>query len=67
MRKLFLALACVAAAEAGLTTPVQARRYSNRTTCARWHNHRCVAWRRLTVRQARHRAAWRMGQVFGPN
>lgn len=69
MKKLFVAFAGVAVAAAGLTAaPAQARRYTNQTTCTRWHNHRCVAWRRLTVRQARRRAAaWRMGHVFGPN
>src|SRR3569623_1308559 len=68
MKKLLVAFAGVAVAAAGLTAaPAEARRYTNHVDCTRWHNHRCVAWRRLTVRQARRRAAYRMGYVFGPN
>lgn len=67
MKKLVLALAGAAAAVAGLAAvPAQARHYTNHVVCARWHYHRCIVWRRLTVRQAR-RAGYRVGYVFGPN
>lgn len=67
MKKVFVAVAGVAVAAAGLAAaPAQARHYTNRTVCTRWHNHRCVSWQRLTRAQAR-RAAYRMGYVFGPN
>lgn len=64
--KLILALSAAATALAAV--PADARHYTNRVVCARWHAHRCVEWRRLTVSQARRRAAaYRMGYVFGPN
>jgi hypothetical protein len=60
-------LAIGAAAVALSATPADARRhYTNHVACARWHHGRCVAWHRLTVRQAR-RAGYRVGYVFGPN
>ena len=65
MTKALLALG--AAAVALSATPADARRhYTNHVACARWHHGRCVAWHRLTVRQAR-RAGYRVGYVFGPN
>jgi hypothetical protein len=68
MNKFFVAFAGVAVAAAGLAAaPAQARHYTNRVACTRWHNHRCVSWQRLTRAQVRRRAAWRMGHVFGPN
>ena len=67
MRKLIAAAAGIAVAATGLSAaPAQARRYTNHVVCARWRNHRCDEWRRLTVRQAR-RAGYRVGYVFGPS
>ena len=68
MNKLLIALTGAAVAATGFAAaPAQARHYTHRAVCTRWHNHRCVAWRDLTRAQARRRAAYRMGYVFGPN
>lgn len=68
MTKLILALAGAAVAAGGpAASPAQGQRYMTRTVCTRWHNHRCIEWRHLRVRQIRRRAAaYRMGYVFGP-
>jgi hypothetical protein len=65
MTKALLALG--AAAVALSATPADARRhYTNHVTCVKHRHGRCVAWHRMTVRQAR-RAGYRVGYAFGPN
>jgi hypothetical protein len=65
MRKLLLAVGV--AAVAVTATPSEARRhYTNYTTCAKYRHGRCVAWRRLTRAQARHRG-YAVGYRFGPS
>jgi hypothetical protein len=63
MMKAFLVLG--AAAVALTVTPADARRYTNHVACTKYRHGRCVAWHRLTVRQAR-RAGYRVGYRFGP-
>ena len=53
MTKLLLALGT--AAVALTATPSEARR-TGPVTCARWHHHRCVAWR----------SRYNVGYAFGP-
>jgi len=66
MNKLILALTWSAQDDATFAAaPADARHYSRQTTCTRWHNHRCISWKRLTTAQARH-ARYRVGYVFGP-
>jgi hypothetical protein len=62
MKKLFLALGGAAVALTAI--PAEARHYSNLVTCTKHRHGRCVAWKRLTRKQARH--AYRVGYVFGP-
>ena len=62
--KLLLALG--AAAVAFTAVPAEAKHYTNITKCTRYHNGRCVAWKRLTRAQAR-RAGYRVGYNFGPS
>ena len=53
-----------AAAVAFTAMPGQARQYSNTIACSGWRNGQCVAWNRLTKKQA---AEVAVGTVFGPN
>lgn len=71
MTKYILALGAAAAAFSAM--PAEARHYTNHTRCTRWHNHRCVAWHRMTRWQVHHRrqmmrraAAYRVGYRFAP-
>ena len=64
MKTLLLVAAGAAVAMTG--APASAKRYTNQVKCTKWHNGRCVAYKRLTVRQAR-RAAYRTGYRFGPS
>jgi hypothetical protein len=64
MKALLLVAAAAAVALAG--TPADAKRYTNQVKCTKWHHGRCVAYKRLTVKQAR-RAAYRTGYRFGPS
>jgi hypothetical protein len=57
-------LAFGAAAVALSAMPADARHYSNMIACSGWRNGVCVAWNRLTAKQAREIA---VGTVFGPN
>ena len=63
MMKTLLALG--AAAVVVSAAPADAKRYTNITKCAKYRHGRCVAWKRLTVKQAR-RAGYRVGYRFGP-
>jgi len=62
MMKPFLALAGAAVAISAV--PADARTYSNTIACSGWRNGQCVAWNRLTLKQARQ---IQVGYVFGPN
>lgn len=62
MRKILLALGV--AAVALTAAPAEARHYSNVVKCTKYRHGRCVAWHRLTRKQARH--AYKVGYVFGP-
>jgi len=62
MTKAFLALGAAAVAISAL--PAEARHYSNTIACSGWRNGQCVAWNRLTRKQA---AEVAVGTVFGPN
>jgi hypothetical protein len=62
MIKLPLALAAVAVGVTG--SAVDARHYSNTIACSGWRNGECVAWNRLTRKQAEQ---IKVGYVFGPN
>jgi hypothetical protein len=53
-----------AAAVAFTAMPAEARQYSNTIACSGWRNGQCVAWNRLTKKQA---AEVAVGTVFGPN
>jgi hypothetical protein len=64
MRKALLALG--AAAVALTATPMEAKQYTNVTKCTKYRNGHCVAWKRLTVKQAR-RAGYNVGYRFGPS
>ena len=65
MMKLMLALGT--AAVALTATPSEARRhYTNYTVCTMHRHGRCVAYRRLTRRQAMRRG-FPVGHMFGPN
>jgi hypothetical protein len=64
MTKLFLALGAAAVALSAM--PAEAKHYTNVTKCTKYRHGRCVAWKRLTVKQAR-RAGYRVGYNFGPN
>src|SRR4051812_10567884 len=46
--------------------PATAKRYTNMTQCTKWRHGRCVAWHRLTRKQARRLAQYRVGYRFGP-
>ena len=61
-----LLLVAAGAAVALTAVPADAKRYTNQVKCTKWRHGRCVAYKRLTVRQAR-RAAYRMGYRFGPS
>ena len=62
MTKALLSLGAAAAALSAL--PADARTYSNTIACSGWRKGICVAWNRLTLKQAREVA---VGTVFGPN
>ncbi|HWC56036.1 MAG TPA: hypothetical protein VG434_03600 [Sphingomicrobium sp.] len=62
MTKAFLALGAAAVAFSAM--PAEARHYSNTIACSGWRNGQCVAWNRLTKKQA---AEVAVGTVFGPN
>lgn len=64
MIKAFLALG--AAAVALTAVPADAKRYTNHVACTKYRHGRCIAWHRLTVRQAR-AAGYRVGYRFGPS
>ena len=65
MMKLMLALGV--ASVALTATPSEARRhYTNYTQCMKYRHGRCVAWRRLTRRQAMRRGL-PVGHRFGPD
>jgi hypothetical protein len=64
MKKALLALG--AAAVALSAAPADARHYTNITKCTKYRHGRCVAWKRLTRREAR-RAGYRVGYNFGPS
>jgi hypothetical protein len=64
MRTLLLVAAGAAVALTGV--PANAKRYTNQVKCTKWHHGRCVAYKRMTVKQAR-RAAYRTGYRFGPS
>ena len=64
MKKALLALG--AAAVALTAAPADARHYTNITKCTKYRHGRCVAWKRLTRREAR-RAGYRVGYNFGPS
>ena len=53
-----------AAAIALASVPADARHYSNVVACSGWRGNTCVAWNRLTLKQAR---KIQVGTVFGPN
>ena len=62
MMKSILVLA--AAAVVSTAMPAEGRQYSNTIACSGWRNGQCVAWNRLTKKQA---AEVAVGTVFGPN
>lgn len=62
MSKTILTLAASAIALTGVSA--SARQYSNTIACSGWRNGECVAWNRLTLKQARKIT---VGTVFGPN
>jgi hypothetical protein len=63
MSKTLLALGALAVA---LTAaPAEAKKYTNISKCSKYRHGRCVAWKRMTVKQAR-RAGYNVGYRFGP-
>lgn len=64
MFKTFLALGTAAVAVTAV--PADARHYSNRLICTKWRHGHCVASQRLTRREARRAAQYRVGYRFGP-
>jgi hypothetical protein len=58
-------LATAVAAVVLTAAPAEAKRYTNHVACSKYSHGRCVAWHRLTVKQAR-RAGYRVGYNFGP-
>jgi len=64
MTKALLALG--AAAFALTAVPAEAKRYTNVTKCTKYRHGHCVAWKRLTAKQAR-RAGYSVGYRFGPS
>jgi len=69
MTKSLLVLGASALALTGITTaaPATAKRYTNMTQCTKYRHGRCVAWHRLTRKQARRAAQYRVGYRFGPS
>src|SRR5206468_4346907 len=64
MTKTILALG---AAAIGLTAvPAGAQHYTRHMACDRWHHRHCVAWHRMTRREAR-AAGFPVGHEFGPS
>lgn len=64
MKKAFLALAGISVALSA--APLEAKHLSHMAKCTKWRHGHCVAWRRLTKKQARRVAQYREGYVFGP-
>src|SRR5207253_9518249 len=64
MKKASLVLG--AAAVAFSAAPAAAKHYSNMSKCAKGRHGRCVVWHRLTRKQARRLAQYRVGYRFGP-
>jgi hypothetical protein len=64
MVKAFLAIGAAAVALTAMPASAE-RHYTNITQCVRYHHGRCVAWKRLTRREAR-RAGYAVGYRFGP-
>ena len=60
------ALLAFGLAAIALTSPADARQYSNVAKCAKWRNDQCVQWNVLTRGQARREAEFRVGYDFGP-
>ena len=59
-------IALIGAAAVVLTAvPAEAKRYTNHVACSKYRHGRCIAWHRMTVKQAR-RAGYRVGYNFGP-
>ena len=58
-------LALGAAAFVLTAVPAEAKHYTNITKCTKYRHGRCVAWKRLTAKQAR-RAGHSVGYRFGP-
>lgn len=65
MKKTFLALAGISVALSA--APVEAKHYSNMAKCTKMRHGRCVAWRRMTRKQANRVARYRVGYRFGPS
>jgi len=64
MKKTLLGLGAAAIALTAMPASAE-RHYTNITKCVRYHHGRCVAWKRLTRREAR-RAGYAVGYRFGP-
>ena len=64
MTKTLLALG--AAAIAFTAMPASAQHYTRHTACDQWRHGRCIAWHRMTRREAR-AAGYRVGYNFGPD
>ena len=65
MTKALLALTgATIAAAAAISSPADARHYSNVIQCSGWRNGQCTSWNRLTVKQARR---IQVGYVFPKN
>ena len=64
MVKAFLAIGTAAVALTAMPASAE-RHYTNITQCVRYHHGRCIAWKRLTRREAR-RAGYAVGYRFGP-
>lgn len=65
MTKALLGLGAAAIALTAMPASAE-RHYTNITQCVRYHHGRCIAWKRLTRREAR-QAGYRVGYNFGPN
>ena len=60
-------LALGVAAVAVTAAPTDAQHYSNKVICTKWRHGHCVASQRLTRREARRAAQYRVGYRFGPS
>jgi hypothetical protein len=61
-----LPLTIGAAVIAMTAVPASAQRYTRHAACDQWRHGRCVAWHRMTRREAR-MAGYRVGYNFGPS